>query len=266
MHNQTLLPTVATEFYHNHTAGTDRPGERASEGLSGRPTPITRYFRAAVTWSYTITHQCRNRMDPSRMRPCITRTFGREATLKRIPEWLAALREGYAKTPRCGAETVSGAICGRLPMRGGNHCHLHLHGEERTLVDRERVRRAKTRLNSMNARHRLEASSALRSIARRELHLHWRHQNPDAPGSTFVLPDGEEMRLLRHLIHKHGIDIQAYRHEGFERERPLSARAIDRIRWAGVLELTRRISAESAGNRVRAAIRDDVRWFTKHGW
>lgn len=197
---------------------------------------------------------------------CITRSFGREATLKRVPEWQSLLRAGYAKAPRCGATTVSGEPCGRLRMRGGMHCHLHLHGKERTRVDQDRAQRAMARLNSTNARHRMEASSALRSVARRELHLHWRQQNPDAPGSTFVLPDGEEMRLRRHLVFKHGIDIEAYRHEGFELDRPLSARAIDRIRWAGVLELTRRIRPESARNRVRAAIRDDKRWFTKHGW
>lgn len=197
---------------------------------------------------------------------CITRSFGREATMKRLPEWLSALSQGFSKAPRCLAPTAHGRPCQRLKMKGGSACARHLHGEERTAVDLERSKRAWRLLNSSNARHRAAAEATLRAIERRRLHLHWRHQNPDVPGSTLILPDSDERRLAKHLQRTHNLDLASYRHDALEPRRGLSARAIDRIRWAGVLELSQRISPLSAGNRVRAAIRDDVRWFLKHGW
>ena len=73
-------------------------------------------------------------------------------------------------------------------------------------------------------------------------------------------------RLRKHLRQVHNLDLDRFAHETLDPQRGLSARAIDRIRWAGVLEMSQRITHFSAGNRVRAAVRDDLRWFTKHGW
>jgi hypothetical protein len=197
---------------------------------------------------------------------CITQSFGLQAIRQRVPEWLAALRKGYAKAPRCGAPRRDGKTCTRLRMKGGAHCYLHLHGDARTTADLERGMKARRLLNSTNVRHRKEAESAVRNINRRLLQLHWKCQNPDVPGSTLDVPPADERRLRKHLMLKYDIDLHQFRHIGLFPERGLSPRAIDRLRWAAVLELTNRVSATSAGNRVRAAIRDDLAWFLKHGW
>jgi hypothetical protein len=197
---------------------------------------------------------------------CITRSFGRDAITKGVPQWLAALAAGQERARKCGHIKKTGEPCRKTVMRGATKCASHLQGDERLAATLTQEKRALRLVNSSNARHRAKATATLRAIERRRLQLHWRQQNPDAHGTTLILPPVDERRLRQHLQRVHNLDIDNYVHETLEPQRGLSARAIDRIRYAGVLELSNRITPQAAGNRVRAAIRDDVRWFAKHGW
>ena len=198
---------------------------------------------------------------------CITKSFGMANIKANIPKWLAALSAGAAAAPRCTGTTKTGEPCGKTRTPGAERCRHHLHGRERDLLDIQRAIRAEKILRrSSHAPLRAKAETTLRVIARRQLHRHGMTQNPDAPGTTLILSAQDERRIRKHLLTRYQIDLDAYVHDALEPARGLSQRAIDRLRWAASLEVTRRISEQSAGNRVRLALRDDVRWFSKHGW
>jgi hypothetical protein len=44
---------------------------------------------------------------------------------------------------------------------------------------------------------------------------------------------------------------------------PITARAIDRLRWAATLHLSGRMDAERAARRVFVAMRDDLRFWAR---
>lgn len=184
---------------------------------------------------------------------------GMERLKARVPAWLAALAAGNAAAPRCGADTASGGTCGRLRMKGSSHCYLHLRGHQRDIVDRERAVRAAKSARSTNPRRRADGERALAAIQRRRLHRVWK-LDPTLPGTTLALPDADERRVLSWLKDVHGIVLDETLHETGHR---LSARCVDRLRWAAVLRLTLRVTEVSARNRVVAALRDDLRWFRK---
>lgn len=197
----------------------------------------------------------------------IVKIMGMDRIKARVPAWLAAMNAGKAAAPKCGAMTRSGVPCGKLPLKGAPHCRHHFKARQRDLIDIERAMRAEKVLRrSGHAPLRAKAETTLRCIARRQLHRHWKTQNPDAPGTTLILPDSDERRIRTHLQRIHNIDLDKYVHAALEPKRGLSERAIDRLRWAATLEVTKRISNESSRRRVRQALRDDVHWFTKHGW
>jgi hypothetical protein len=147
-------------------------------------------------------------------------------------------------------------------MRGADKCRHHLKGTQRDIVDRQRAITAGKLARSSNAVQRCRAQRALAAIARRGLHRAWK-LDPTLPGSTLVLSDGDEARVLAWLEVEHGIVLGTTEHEGGW---PVSYRCIDRLRWAAALKLTERITTESALLRVKAAMRDDVAWWRRfHG-
>jgi hypothetical protein len=198
---------------------------------------------------------------------CITKSYGMANIRAIIPKWLAALSAGRDAAPRCTATTRTGKPCGNTRLQGADRCRHHFRSSQRAQVDLERMKRAQTVLQrSTEARRRMKAEATLRVAARAQLLRHWRTQDPDAPGCTFILPDSDERRIRKHLQTKYQINLDTYLHTGLEPPRGLSARAIDALRWAATLEVTRRITETSAATRVRRALEGDVRWFSKLGW
>jgi hypothetical protein len=113
---------------------------------------------------------------------------------------------------------------------------------------------------SSNAKRSAEGRTTLAVIARRQLHRAWK-LDPTLPGTTLVLPDHDEKRVRRWLQDEHGIDLAETMHATGHH---LSARCVDRLRWAAALRLSQRVTETSARNRVAAALRDDLRWLQKH--
>jgi hypothetical protein len=180
-----------------------------------------------------------------------------------VPLWMEALARGRAAAPKCGAKTQAGTPCQRLPMPGTPHCYLHLHGPARDAADARRAVAAEKLARSTNTILREQALATLRNIARRQLHRAWK-KDPTLPGSTLALDDHDEARVRRWLSDTHQVDLE--NRPLHANGHPITARAIDRLRWAGTLALTKRITPEAAARRVFLALRDDVRYWAKfHG-
>ena len=193
---------------------------------------------------------------------CITKSYGMERIKARAPEWLAAMWAGRDAAPKCGVSTKSGGACSKTRMRGSDRCSLHLHAAQRDIVDVQRAKRAEKMARSTNKQRREAGERALAVIARRKLHRAWK-LDANLPGSTLVLGEGDEERVLSWLEVEHGIVLGTTEHDGGW---PLSYRCIDRLRWAAALRLTGRITDESARLRVKAALRDDLAWRRRfHG-
>jgi hypothetical protein len=191
----------------------------------------------------------------------IVRNYGMERIKARSGEWLKAMSAGWAAATKCGAPTMTGEPCRKVPLRGGRLCANHLHAEARDALDATRAIAAQKRLRSTtNARHRREAEVALANIARRNLLRMWR-KNPTLPGETFVLPAREEQRVARWLRDHHGIILGETRHDDC---RPLNPKCIDQLRWASALCLTARITPDQARRRVTKAMRKDTAWWRQH--
>jgi hypothetical protein len=191
---------------------------------------------------------------------CITKAMGMERIKARAHEWLAAMSAGRDAAPRCDAKTSAGKPCQSPRMRGADRCRLHVGGSQRDIIDAQRAKLAERMVRSTNAKLRAQGEAALRSIAKRRLHRAWQ-ADPTLPGSTLTLPDHDEARVRRWLLEEHGIDLDKTTHEGGF---PLSYRAIDRLRWAAALCLTKRSPPPNAAKRVVAALRDDLKWWRKH--
>jgi hypothetical protein len=76
-----------------------------------------------------------------------------------------------------------------------------------------------------------------------------------------ALPEADERRVRQWLKDVHAVDLGVTEHGAGH---PLSARCVDRLRWAGAMFLSGRITTESAQRRVMAALRDDAKWWLKH--
>jgi hypothetical protein len=190
---------------------------------------------------------------------CITKSFGIENIKATVPKWLAALAAGSAAAPKCEGVTRAGVRCGRVRMRGMSRCHNHLQGPQRDIADAERAAEAAKNARSTNPYRRERALRTLAAIERRRLHRVWK-LDPTIPGTTLALPEHDERRVEGWLKAEHGIVLDDTKHETGD---PLSARCVDRLRWAAALRLTGRVSEVSSRNRVAAALRDDLAWFEK---
>ncbi len=195
------------------------------------------------------------------MAVCITKAYGLDRIRARVPAWHAAMQAGKRAAPKCVATNAAGERCGGVRMRGADRCRCHLTGPERDATDIQRAVEARKKLRSTNTMRRADGETALRNIARRQLHRAWK-RDPTVAGATLVLEDHDESRVLAWLAENHGLDLE--RRPFHDNGRPISARAIDRLRWAGTLALTQRITAEGGRRRVFAALRDDLAWWRKH--
>lgn len=148
-------------------------------------------------------------------------------------------------------------------MRGADRCSFHLHGKDRDAVDAARLLRAqKTLSRTTNALLRRKAMSTIASVTRRQTHRAWK-VDPTIPGSTLTLPEHDEARVSRWLREVHRLDLE--HHLLHDNGRPITARCIDRLRWAATLHLSGRMDAERAARRVFVAVRDDLRFWAKRG-
>lgn len=198
----------------------------------------------------------------SRMAYCITKSFGLDRIRARVPEWHAAMRAGRDRAPKCGAKTRAGTPCARLPIPGTPHCYLHLHGKARDVADLKRKAIAEKRARSTNALLREEGLATLRTVQRRQLHRAWK-LDPTIPGSTLTLTEADEARVRQWLRDTHHIDLDQEPHPVHATGQPITARATDRLRWAGTLHLAGRMDAEGAARRVFVAMRDDRAFWAK---
>lgn len=183
----------------------------------------------------------------------------------RVPEWHAALRRGFAAAPRCGAKTRARTLCQRLPIPGTPHCYLHLHGKARDVADLKRKAIAEKKAGSTNVKLREEGLATLRTVQRRQTHRAWKI-DPTVPGSTLTLPDHDEARVRRWLRDAHHVDLdQEPQPMHANTDHPITARCMDRLRWAATLRLSGRMDAERAARRVFVAVRDDLQFWAERG-
>jgi hypothetical protein len=193
----------------------------------------------------------------------IVKILGIERIRARAPEWLAAMRAGRERAPRCGAPTRAKTPCALTRLTGADRCRHHLHGAARDAVDAARLLRAqKTLSRTTNAHHRARAETTIAAVQRRQLHRAWK-LDPTLPGSTLALPDHDEARVRAWLRYFHRIDLDQGTHANTAH--PITARAIDRLRWAATLFLSGRMDAERAARRVFVAVRDDLKYWAKRG-
>ena len=170
---------------------------------------------------------------------------------RRDPEhlnrWLLAQWEGRRKAPKCGALTRAGEPCRRDRLRGADRCGHHIHGAERDKVDalrRQRLIRQLDGTRCVGLQRRLRRQLA--NIDRRNLHRLWKH-DPLIEGSTLIVSSCEEDRLRAFLRDELNLNIDlADQVTGHF----LTARSLDRSRWAAYLALAERCSHEAARRRV----------------
>jgi hypothetical protein len=196
---------------------------------------------------------------------CITKILGMDRIKAGASAWLETMRRGAAAAPKCGAKTRAGTPCQRLPIPGTPHCYLHLRGAARDAADQMRKTTAEKMVRSTNTIMREKGLATLRGIARRQLHKAWK-LDPTLPGSTLTLPDRDEARVRAWLRDHHHINLDQKPCALHSNGQPITARAIDRLRWAGTLYLSSRMDAERATRRVFVAMRDDLRfWLKRNG-
>jgi hypothetical protein len=175
-----------------------------------------------------------------------------------LSRWLSAMMAGRRAAPKCDALTREGKPCRRDRLRGANFCSPHIRGVARDRIDearRERLYREIARTSCAGLQRRIERQ--LRNIEHRALHRVWL-SNPTIEGSTLELSPHEEERARAFLRVELGLDI-----EEVDRvtRRELSARAVDRGRWAAYLALKGRLDYEAARRRVVNLLRDERRYW-----
>lgn len=200
----------------------------------------------------------------------ITIAFGIDNIRRRAPEWLKAMSEGFAKTPRCGVPKRNGTgPCMLAPLKGQHFCRFHLASQigadAKAVYDLDRMKRARQLARSANARNRLRGEQMLRVIARNQLQYRWK-TDPREPGSTIELATAQDRAAVAEWFQTHAVDLDAYRHPavapGLERH-PLTPRARDRLTWAAALTTTARCTAEAGRRRIVAALRDDLKFWAR---
>ena len=167
---------------------------------------------------------------------------------------------GRRAAPKCDALTREGKTCRRDRLYGADRCSHHLKGRERDAIDAIRLERAcKAAAIANNAVDRAEALKAICNIQRRALHRAWLN-HPEIEGSTLELPPHEEERVRAFLRDELALDVEL---PDPVTGRALTARALDRARWAGYLRLKDRIDPEAARRRVAGLLRDERRYWAR---
>ena len=167
--------------------------------------------------------------------------------------------------PTCDGVTNDGKRCKQPPVKGFCRCRWHLRGGALQLqAERELERRYHHIIARGAPRLEVErAQSRLAALGRKRLHRQWK-LDPTIEAATIVFEyDSDRARAVKWLRDETGIDIS----------KPLQAtgrmatsRCLDRLLWASwrVVRGRHAISEQflqNAHNRVRAAIRDDVRYY-----
>jgi hypothetical protein len=175
---------------------------------------------------------------------------------------------------RCEATAnVTGVRCGRLPAKGEKgyyrYCAQHLGGADRIAYDLEREARHKRTLALGDIPiNEARARGALKQIANTRLRYAWRKQSPEIPGSTLILPDHIEPKILHILQQDYKIDIDAMNKETGH---PFTPQCIDRLRHSAYRIYKRRNNPGGAGEVfeshialiIRSALRREKRYFEK---
>ena len=177
-----------------------------------------------------------------------------------VSRWLNAMWAGRRAALRCEGVTRAGAPCQGQRLYGSRFCIHHTRGEERDRVDQVRLARAcKAAARANNAVDRAKAVKTIRNIQRRMLHRAWLNA-PEIEGSTLELSPAEDERVLACLRDQHNLDID--RSDPVTGQ-PLTARPVDRARWAGYLRLKDRIEPEAARRRIVVLLRDERRYWAR---
>ena len=185
-----------------------------------------------------------------------------------INRWMNALQAGRRAAVKCIGVTASGAPCAQIPMCQSSYCFFHQ--KQARSQDRERVER---RLEQQHvdvlkfggtAKAVREAHAGLRRIARHRLHRRWK-RDPRLEGETIAFASAADReRVHAWIVENCGVDIDRTQPDG----RMLTPRAVDRCLWAGWRIIRSNVALtdqfiENAKNRVRAALRDDQRFWAK---
>jgi hypothetical protein len=177
-----------------------------------------------------------------------------------VSRWLAAQWAGRRAAPRCDGVTRDGRPCQGQRLYRSNFCIHHIRGEARDRIDharRDRLCREIARTSCAGLQRRIKRQ--LRNIEHRALHRVWLN-NPTIEGSTLELSPHEEERARAFLRDALGLDIEEVdRVTG----RELSARAVDRGRWAAYLALKGRLEHEAARRRIVNLLRDERRYWAR---
>jgi hypothetical protein len=167
-----------------------------------------------------------------------------------IARWLAAMAEGRAKRQCVATARSTGEECRRHSLKFSDKCMVHCIGAERTAVDERRLKwLERRRLKNFNAAQKARIDASIARIGRRRLRWAWRTMDPTLPGSTIELECQDLQRVCEWLRSVAGVDPDA-----------LTARALDRCKWAGALFLAHRSTEATALKSVRIALRDEERW------
>jgi hypothetical protein len=177
-----------------------------------------------------------------------------------LARWHAALMAGRRAAPKCDAFTREGRPCRRDRLYGANFCGHHIRGVERDSLDavrRERLHRELARTSSAGQQSRIERQ--LRNIEKRSLHRAWL-RDPTLEGSTIDISAVDDRCVQACLRDELGIDIERPdRVTG----RELSARAVDRAKWAGYLLLQGTLDHEVARRRIAGLLRDERTYWAR---
>ena len=141
-----------------------------------------------------------------------------------------------------------------------NFCGHHVRGAERDSLDaarRERLHRELARTSRAGQQSRIERQ--LRNIEKRSLHRAWL-RDPTLEGGTIDISAVDDRCVQACLRDELGIDIERPdRVTG----RELSARAVDRAKWAGYLLLQGTLDHESARRRIAGVLRDERTYWAR---
>ncbi|UZF93017.1 hypothetical protein [Bosea sp. NBC_00550] len=179
-----------------------------------------------------------------------------------LTRWRDALNEGRRTTPRCTAITRMGSQCRMLPLRDGRPgvhlCWHHARGAARDEIDRKREARAIRWSVSGNARKREQGITALAVIHRRRA---WKalKADPSAAVQILLLSDADE-RNVTYWLRDHGLDGALT-----ETGRPITNYSRERARYAAVMSISERITAEAARRRVVSIVQWEVAYWHKVG-
>jgi hypothetical protein len=177
-----------------------------------------------------------------------------------ISRWLAAQWAGRRAALKCGALTREGRPCRRDRLRGADRCGHHLKGRERDTIDRARMERLHRELAGTNCEGlQRRIKRQLRNIEKRSLHRLWL-RDPTIEGATIDISAADDQSVQACLRNELGIDIER---SDQVTGRELSARAVDRAKWAAYLLLQGTLDHEAARRRIASLLRAERKYWAQ---